>query len=152
MAFPLRCLLIFKSITVGFIYPRCLPGQKGWCAVSSLQAASGAHEWCAKTTPYPLATVVTAWSGSGIQQPILHNSTLQAVLTPKSNCLEVYIIIFPHPSVGNVYSGPWVKIISQTSLPLLEARLIQTVFPNMLLIYPLLGYVEVLIGQGQLSW
>lgn len=47
------------------------------------------------TTPYLLATVVMASRGSGIQQPVLYNSTLQTVLTEKSNPLEVHITISP---------------------------------------------------------
>lgn len=86
----------------GFYLSKCLPEEEGWCAVSLLQSASGAPEWYMWTTPHSLATVVMAYSANDIQQLILYNSTLQTVLTQKSNALEVHILMFPHPSLGNV--------------------------------------------------
>lgn len=97
-----------------------------------LVAAPRAHDRCIWSSPSSLSMVVMAHSGSGIQQPILNNSTLQAVLTQKSNPLEgdspsLCIICQMHP-------GPWAKTIPQMHLPFLEAGLVQIVFPNTFLI------------------
>lgn len=70
---------------------------ESWWAVRWLQSVSPAHNWHFWSSPYSLSMVVLAYTGSVIEQQILDNSTLQTLLSPKSNPLEGHIE-FPGPS------------------------------------------------------
>lgn len=75
---------------------RCLPHAfQGRWAARWLQLASPAYKWCIWSSPYLLSMVILAYTGSVIQQPVLYNSTLWTILTPKSNPLGEGHIDFP---------------------------------------------------------
>lgn len=119
-----------QSMTMGSIPPKCLPWHEGWCAVGCCIRSS--QLVCLEQS------ILTVHGSCDIQ----YHSTTNIIEFNITDCSEksdshpgTHCVSLSPCITHQVHPAPSAKTIPRMGLPLIEAGLIQTVFPNTFLIH-----------------